>query len=117
TAAPDGVADAAAPGRIALKELTDWGREFWALTEQAALHYRAGRFREAVPLLEQSLRADPKVGRAVLNWLWLALAHQRLGETGAARRGLGKAPAWLDRGAAGMNKRAEEDIGVGLDTR
>src|SRR5262249_21097233 len=78
TLAPHAVADAAAPGRLAEAEWTESAQQFWALTEQAALRYRAGWSAEAVPLLEQSLRADPKHGRAVLNWLWLALAQQRL---------------------------------------
>ena len=96
TLAPDAVADASLPGRLAEKELKASAREFWSLTEQGALAYRAGRFQQAVPLFEQSLRADPKSGRAVLNWLWLALAKQRLGEAEEARRWLNKAQAWLD---------------------
>ena len=79
TLAPDTVVDASLPGRLAEKELKDSGREFWSLTEQGALAYRAGRFQEAVPFFEQSLRADPKPGRAVLNWLWLALASSASG--------------------------------------
>jgi serine/threonine protein kinase/Tfp pilus assembly protein PilF len=58
TLAPDSVADADVPGRLAAKELTAQA-EFWSLTEQGALHYRAGRFAEAVPLFERSLRAAP----------------------------------------------------------
>ena len=86
TLAPDAVADTARPGRLVQKELAGQAREFWSLTEQGALHYRAGRFKEAVPLFEQSLRADSKRGREVLNWLWLALAQQRLGKDEEARR-------------------------------
>jgi tetratricopeptide (TPR) repeat protein len=44
TLAPDSVADAAQPGRLAQKKLAEKPREFWSLTERAALHYRAGRF-------------------------------------------------------------------------
>jgi hypothetical protein len=61
-----------------------------------------------VPLFEQSLRADPLSGRAVLNWLWLALAEQRQGRIEAARRWRDKAQAWLDRYGEGMPPRAEE---------
>jgi hypothetical protein len=114
TLAPDAVADAARPGRLARKELSGQSGEFWSLTEQAALHYRAGRFKEAVPLLEQSLRAEPKQGRAVLNWLWLTLADQHLGKAVEARRWLGKAQAWLDRYGDGMPGRAEEELGLHL---
>jgi tetratricopeptide (TPR) repeat protein len=91
TLAPDAVGEASLPGRLAEKELKNSAREFWSLTEQGALAYRAGRYQEAVPFFEQSLKADSKPGRAVLNWLWLALANQRLGRTEEARRWLGTA--------------------------
>ena len=113
TLAPDAVADMSLPGRLAEKELQG-SREFWSLTEQGALAYRAGRFQEAVPLFEQSLRANPKPGAAVLNWLWLALANQRLGKAEEARRWLGKAQAWLDRYGDGMPARAEAEVGLHL---
>ena len=87
TLAPDAVPDASLPGRLAKKELQDSAGEFWSLTEQGALAYRAGRFQEAVHLFEQSLGADSKPGHAVVNWLWLALANQRLGK--AEERGAG----------------------------
>jgi tetratricopeptide (TPR) repeat protein len=114
TLAPDAVADAAQPGRLAQQELQAYAREFWSLTERGALHYRAGRFKQAVPLFERSLRADRKPGRAVLNWLWLALAQHRLGKADEARRWLGKAQAWLDRYGAGMPADAEAKLGLDL---
>jgi tetratricopeptide (TPR) repeat protein len=112
TLAPDSVAEAKRPGRLAEKELQASARQFWSLTEQGALAYRAGRFQEAVPLFEQSLRADAKPGHAVLNWLWLALAHQRLGKSEEARRWLNKAQAWLDQYRGGMPARADEELGL-----
>ena len=66
------------------------------------MRYRAGAFQEAVPLFEQSLRADSRPGRAVMNWLWLALAEQRLGKTEEARRWLDRAAQWLDQYEAGV---------------
>jgi tetratricopeptide (TPR) repeat protein len=114
TLAPDAVADAALPSRLAEKELQQFGREFWSLTERGALAYRAGRFQDSMPLFEQSLRADHKVGRAVLNWLWLALAQQRVGKAEEAHRWLDKATAWLDQFREGMPDRAEEDQGLHL---
>jgi tetratricopeptide (TPR) repeat protein len=112
TLAPDSVADAARPGRLAKGELTESTWEFWSLTEQGALEYRAGRIQEAIPFLEQSLRASPKSGRAVLNWLWLALANHHLGKVAEARRWLNKAQAWLDQYRDGMPARAEEELGL-----
>ncbi len=67
-----------------------------------------------MPLFEQSLQADPRPGSAVLNWLWLALAKQRLGKAEEARRWLMKAQAWLDQYRDGMPARAEVDVGLHL---
>jgi tetratricopeptide (TPR) repeat protein len=114
TLAPDAVAEASLPGRLAENELQGSARAFWSLTEQGALAHRAGRFHQAVDLFEQSLQADAKSGRAVLNWLWLALAHQSLGEAEEARRWLNKAQAWLDQYRDGTPARAEAELGLDL---
>jgi tetratricopeptide (TPR) repeat protein len=114
TLAPGAVADPALPVRLAAAELAGEPREFWSLTEQGALHYRASRFTEAVPCFEQSLRADPLAGRAVLNWLWLALSCQRLGKAEAARGWLDRARAWLDRYGDEATPRAEAEMGLDL---
>jgi hypothetical protein len=50
----------------------------------------------------------------VLNWLWLALAGQRLGKSEEARRWLDKATAWLDQYRDGMPNRADEELGLHL---
>jgi tetratricopeptide (TPR) repeat protein len=112
TLAPDAVADAALPGRLAETELQASAKQFWSLTEQGALAYRAGRYQESASLFEQSLKADATPGRAVVNWLWLALAHQRLDKAEEARRWLAKAQAWLDQYRDGMPARAEEELGL-----
>jgi serine/threonine-protein kinase len=114
TLAPDAVADAALPGRLAQTELQASAKQFWSLTEQGALAYRTGRFQESVPLFEQSLRAYPRPGVAVVNWLWLALANQRLGNAEEAQRWLGKAQTWLDQYRDGMPARAEQELGLHL---
>ncbi len=87
TLAPDAIADTSQPGRLAEKELAGSARQFWSLSEQGALAYRAGRFQDALLFFEQSLQADPWPGRAVLNWLWLALANSASGRP--RRRGAG----------------------------
>jgi tetratricopeptide (TPR) repeat protein/tRNA A-37 threonylcarbamoyl transferase component Bud32 len=112
TLAPLAVADASLPGRLAEAELKVDSGQFWSLTEQGALHYRAGRFEQAVALFNQSLRADPQPGRAVVNWLWLALAQQRLGKSDEARRSLDQATAWLDQYRDEMPRDAEQKVGL-----
>jgi hypothetical protein len=96
TLAPNSADDPERPGRLSQVELQGSKNEFWSLTEQAALHVRAGRVQEAAPLLEGSLRIDGRPARAVLSWLWLALATQKQGKATEARRWLGKAANWLD---------------------
>jgi tetratricopeptide (TPR) repeat protein len=96
TLTPSAAADLEQPQRLAESELKRNGDAFWSLAEQGALRVRAGRFGEAVPLLERGLQAEIRPGRAVLNWLWLALAAQKSGRPDEARRWLGKATRWLD---------------------
>jgi tetratricopeptide (TPR) repeat protein len=100
TLAPDSTDDPTLPVRLSAKELEDNNERnevpYWALTEQAALCFRTGRSSDAVPLLERSLTADGRPGRAVLTWLWLALAHQKMGKPDEARRWLARAAEWLD---------------------
>jgi tetratricopeptide (TPR) repeat protein len=114
TLAPDSPEEVARAGQLAEPELKASAGRFWLLTQQAALHYRAGRFERALPLLEQSLEADPRPGSAVLNRLWLALTDLRLGETGQARSRLETATKWLDQFREGVPGRAEQEPGLHL---
>jgi hypothetical protein len=114
TLAPDSVKDAALPGKLAEDELKRAGREFWSLTEQGALAYRAGRWDEAASLLEKSLQADARPGRAVLNWLWLSLVEQRRGKPAAARAWLDKATAWMGQYPQGIPETPDDVRGLHL---
>ncbi len=95
TLAPEAVPDLARVKQLSDGELMNKAAAFWSLTEQGALYYRAGRYLEAPSLLEQSLRAEPKPGAAVLNWLWLSLACRKLGRSDEARRWIDEADNWL----------------------
>jgi serine/threonine-protein kinase len=114
TLAADAVADAGLPGRLAEKELRTSTTEFWSLTEQGALACRAGNFREAAMLFEQSLKADAASGRAVVNWVWLALANHRLGKPEEAQRWLDKARSLLDHGGDKMPGQPVANVGLDL---
>ena len=114
TLAPDAAGDAELPVGLIEKELQANARQFWSLTEQGALAYRAGQFQAAAGFAEQSLQADSKPGRAVVNWLWMALANHRLGKPEEAHRWLGKAQKWLDQFSDGMPPHAEEELGLHL---
>jgi tetratricopeptide (TPR) repeat protein/tRNA A-37 threonylcarbamoyl transferase component Bud32 len=114
TLASDAAGGAELPIDLIENELQGTAQQFWSLTERAALAYRAGQFQAAAGFAEQSLHADPKPGRALVNWLWLALANHRLGKPEEARRWLGKAQKWLDQFGDGMPPRAEEELGLHL---
>jgi tetratricopeptide (TPR) repeat protein len=109
TLAPDSGVDIAKVSQMSATELESKVNEaqFWSLTERGALLLRAGKSREAVPLFQQSLEADKRPGRQLLNWLWLSLAHQKLGQTDEARRWLDKASKWLDQFGGKMPKSPE----------
>ncbi|HEX4613002.1 MAG TPA: serine/threonine-protein kinase [Urbifossiella sp.] len=96
TLSADPAIDVARAAELSLGELQRSEKAFWSLTERGALHVRAGRVRDAVPLLEQSLAADDRPGSAVMNWLWLALAYHKLDKAEESRRWLAKAARWLD---------------------
>src|SRR5262249_19149802 len=70
--------------------------KFWSFIQPGAVPYRAGAVEEAERLLERGLRVDVGPGVAVVAWLWMALAEQRLGKTEEARRWLDRAAKWLD---------------------
>jgi serine/threonine-protein kinase len=96
TLAPEPAVDISGVAKLVGLELKASDNRFWSLTEQGALCCRARQFKEALPLFHASLRAETKLGAAVLNWLWLALAHHHLGDPDEARTWLYKAAVWLD---------------------
>jgi WD40 repeat protein/tetratricopeptide (TPR) repeat protein len=114
TLAADSVKDLAPLGKAA-DELQVNGQAFWALTEPGALAYRAGRYDDAAKHLEQSLKADDKPARAVLNWLWLALVEQRRGKPAEARGWLEKATKWLEQYPKGFPTKPDYDKGLQVD--
>jgi serine/threonine-protein kinase len=96
TLAPDSAQDVEKVLELAVTELKQNDKAFWSLTQQGALHFRANRVKAAAELFERSLAAEAKPGAAVLNWLWLALVHQKLDNTDDAHFWLNKACTWLD---------------------
>ena len=103
----------ALPAKKAENELKR-SREFWSPTEQGALAYRAGRYDAAASLPEQSLNADSKPGRALLNWLWLSLVESRRGKPPEARAWLDKATTWLEKIPQGSAKAPRNPNGLDL---
>jgi tetratricopeptide (TPR) repeat protein len=96
TLAPGSADDLQQVANISTNELDITKEEYWSLTEQAALQYRLGHFDQAIPLLQQSIAANPKPAAAVVNWLWLALANEKLGHDEESSQWLQRATTWLD---------------------
>ncbi len=96
TLAPNTSAHIAQVTELSFPELQGNALGFWSLTERGALECRAGQCKESLPSFERSLQAEPRSGAAVLNWLWLALAHHKLNDQHEAKRWLMKATAFLD---------------------
>jgi tetratricopeptide (TPR) repeat protein len=113
--APDAVADREAVVRLAESVLNeaknDSGRRLYLQTLAAAT-YRAGRFEEAVKHLDAGITTHGKGGDP-LDWLLVALAHQRLGHADLARTWCDKAVRWLD--ASTQDKPADDAFGSRID--
>ncbi|WP_422931719.1 tetratricopeptide repeat protein [Singulisphaera sp. PoT] len=95
TLAPGLAGEVARANEYASRELLAFASDFWSLTEQGALAQRAGHPSEAIPLLEKSLRANDRPGAAILDWLWLALAHRSRHAEDQARPWITRAEEWL----------------------
>jgi tetratricopeptide (TPR) repeat protein len=94
--APGSFTPAERPGELAKAELTSNGTAYWSLWLQGALHHRAGRYRDALPLLQKSRDDDshPPDGVAGTR-MWLALTYQKLNQAEEARREFEQAEKWL----------------------
>jgi tetratricopeptide (TPR) repeat protein len=97
----------ASGGTSNAQQVIDWGKLALGRSPKAGVylhtlglaHYRAGEYSKALARFQQS--DESKWGEAtVLNWLGLALAHQRLGHASEAHRWRDKAVQWLDGAAA-----------------
>jgi tetratricopeptide (TPR) repeat protein len=85
-ALPNDVAEKAAAGAKTSSRLNTLG---------AAL-YRAGKFNAAVQRLNKAIKEEGKGGTA-WDWLFLAMAHHRLGHAAEAKQWLAKAVQWIEK--------------------
>jgi WD40 repeat protein/tRNA A-37 threonylcarbamoyl transferase component Bud32 len=92
---PNAVADLERPVRLAERAVASAPKRARYLNHLGALLYRAGRYEEAVRRLDEARAARGGEG-IVFDWVWLAMAHQRLGHGAEARRWFGKVVHELD---------------------
>ena len=89
---PYTIADPEAPVRLieaAIRDSTEFEKSYWLNTLGAAL-YRAGRFDEAIRRIEEGIQLWGGGQGRPADWLFLAMAHHRLGHRDLAHR-------WLER--------------------
>jgi tetratricopeptide (TPR) repeat protein len=118
---PDALADYARPlalAELAVGQAAPAGKHH-ALNTLGALLYRAGRYREAVGRLEEGLQAARGQGVAQ-DWVFLAMAHHRLGEEAEARGSLARlakhrpvegGPPWVKLEVELLRREAEALVG------
>jgi len=92
---PGAVTDWARPVQVAEKSVAISPKNSAYLTALGAVLYRAGRYEEALGRLDEAMKENT-YGGSLSCWLFLALAHHRLGHAAEARSYLDKAAAWLD---------------------
>jgi tetratricopeptide (TPR) repeat protein len=71
-------------------------RSAWCLHNLARAHYRAGQLEQADRYCRESLKVEPAWRGRMLNWVVLAMAHQRQGRPDEARQWLARATRWRD---------------------
>jgi lipopolysaccharide biosynthesis regulator YciM len=69
--------------------------DVWSAQLLGQAYYRAGELDKAVEALEKALSNYPDWEKNVLNWLVLAMAHQRLEHLTESKHWLGKAKEWM----------------------
>ncbi|QDU75900.1 Serine/threonine-protein kinase PknB [Bremerella volcania] len=79
-----------------MPELDLHAETFWSLTQRGALLCRQKKHREAIAVLEQSLRANSRPEDCIITWVWLSRANLSLEEEDAARMWLGQVNNLLD---------------------
>jgi tetratricopeptide (TPR) repeat protein len=109
---PNKVSEPAETVQRAERAVAAFPRGGWYRHVLAVASYRAGRFDLAVEHCQQSMKIDPGWGGHVVNWLLLAMAHQRLGQARDAREWLDKAVRWIDQASQGKPKGADIDLPV-----
>jgi tetratricopeptide (TPR) repeat protein len=93
--APDAVADGKAAKQLAESAVAGAPKESAYVGTLGAALYRAGQYREAVRRLNEAIALQGK-GGAAQDWLFLAMAHHRLGHAAEAKKWLGKAAQEID---------------------
>jgi formylglycine-generating enzyme required for sulfatase activity/tRNA A-37 threonylcarbamoyl transferase component Bud32 len=113
--APGSFTPAERPRKLAEVELKDAGTAFWSLWLQGALQYRAGKFPDALSLLQRSRDDGNNSPDGVAGTrLWLALTYHQLNKPDEARREFDQAEHWLKQYPDGIPPDAERRLRLHL---
>jgi Flp pilus assembly protein TadD len=108
--APKAVADLGPVVRLAEKAVEGLPNDRHFLNTLGAILYRAGRCEEAVQRLKQAVARSPTKKGGAEDWLFLAMAHQKLGHTEEAKSSLAKAGELMKPKGIPWNQRLELQI-------
>jgi len=92
---PDAVSDIKRPLDLAEKSVALKPNWQPSLNTLGAALYRAGRYEDSITILNESMKAHDEGGTAA-DWLFLAMAHCRLGHMDEAKKWLTKSQQWID---------------------
>jgi WD40 repeat protein len=94
--APGSVADPSRLVRLVQREAARFPNEPMILRALGVSLFRAGRYRDALRNLDDSIAQSRDRQGYVGDWLFLAMTHHQLGHRAEARSWLEKAAAWID---------------------
>jgi tetratricopeptide (TPR) repeat protein len=94
--APNAVADSTLLVQLAERAVEKSLEESAHVNTLGAARYRAGQYDRAIQELNEAIEADDQGGTAA-DWLFLAMAHQKLGHADKAKQWLDKAVAWIEK--------------------
>jgi tetratricopeptide (TPR) repeat protein len=100
---PGAIADLLPILQLAEKNSAGNPSNWYYRTTLGAAYYRAGQFETAIGQMGEASKVHGNGGNA-FNWLFLAMAHQRLGHADEARQWLAKAASWIEQAAPGKLK-------------
>jgi eukaryotic-like serine/threonine-protein kinase len=98
--APNDLDDATRIVKLAEQPVAAYPKAAHYLHTLGMAHLRAGEFDTAIRRLRESGEIKPDWAANVVNWLGLAMAHHKTGQTAEARQLWQKATVWIDQAVA-----------------
>jgi Flp pilus assembly protein TadD len=108
--APSAVADLKPVVQLAEKAAQKSPNDPNVLNTLGALLYRAGRYEEAVERLKEAITKSPMKKGSAWDWLFLAMAQQKLGQPEEARNCLAKAGEFMKAMGTSWDRRLELQV-------